>query len=71
MQAAFHASRVQPTGPHGAFAGGPKGPPSAPPTVPPIIINPFNRHTPSPSIDPRHTPPGPPIIPHERPSMRM
>jgi hypothetical protein len=71
MQAVFHATRVQPTGPRRVFAGGPKGPPSAPPTVPPIIINPFNRHTPSPSIDPRITPPGPPIAPPGRPAMRM
>jgi hypothetical protein len=71
MQAVFHATRVHLATAHRAFASGPKGPPSAPPTVPPIIINPFNRHTPSPSIDPRNTPPGPPVIPPGRPAMRM
>jgi hypothetical protein len=39
-------------------------PPSAPPAIPPIIINPFNRQIPSPAIDPRQTPPGPPVICH-------
>jgi hypothetical protein len=67
MQAVFH-----PTNTHAAMTGnGPKGPPSAPPTVPPIIITPFNRDIPSPSIDPRRAPPGPPIIPPARPAMRM
>jgi hypothetical protein len=72
MQAIFHAPRCLARA-RGAFASGTKGPPSAPPTVPPIIIDPFNRHTPSPmpSIDPRRSPPGPPIIPPGRPAMRM
>lgn len=42
--------------------GGPKGPPSAPPTIPPIIITPFSYQMPEPAIDPRVTPPKPPII---------
>jgi hypothetical protein len=50
---------------------GPKGPPSAPPTVPPIIINPFHRESPAPAIDPRRTPPGPPIMPPGRPAIRI
>jgi len=50
---------------------GPKGPPSAPPSIPPIIINPFNRDTPAPAIDPRHAPPGPPIRPPRVPGMRI
>lgn len=50
-----------------AFGGGPKGPPSAPPAIPPIIINPFNRQQPNPSIDPRRTPVGPPVMPPGRP----
>jgi hypothetical protein len=52
-------------------AAGHKNPPSAPPAIPPIIINPFNRHIPSPAIDPRHTPPGPPIVPPRGPALRM
>jgi hypothetical protein len=72
MQDIFHATRDHPATARGVFANsGPKGPPSAPPTVPPIIINPFNRHTPSPAIDPRNTPPGPPIIPPRGPDLRM
>ena len=47
--------------------GGPKGPPSAPPTIPPIIITPFSYQTPQPAIDPRVTPPRPPIAPPPRP----
>jgi hypothetical protein len=51
--------------------GGHKNPPSAPPAIPPIIINPFNRQIPNPAIDPRNTPPGPPIVPPRRPDLRM
>ena len=47
--------------------GGPKGPPSAPPTIPPIIITPFSYQKPEPAIDPRITPPRPPIMPPPRP----
>jgi hypothetical protein len=47
-------------------------PPSAPPAIPPIIINPFNRqHMPSPAIDPRREPPGPPIVPPPGPDLRI
>jgi hypothetical protein len=46
-------------------------PPSAPPAIPPIIINPFNRQIPSPAIDPRQTPPGPPVIPPAGPAWRI
>jgi hypothetical protein len=55
------------------YAAGHKNPPSAPPAIPPIIINPFNRYIPSPSpaIDPRNTPPGPPIVPPRRPDLRI
>lgn len=57
---------------HGALAScGPKGPPSAPPTIPPIIINPYGRETPSPAIDPRHIPVGPPIRPPRQPDWRF
>jgi len=52
-------------------AAGHKNPPSAPPAIPPIIINPFNRIIPNPAIDPRSTPPGPPIVPPRRPDWRM
>jgi len=52
-------------------AAGHKNPPSAPPAIPPIIINPFNRHIPSPAIDPRNTPPGPPIMPPRGPDLRI
>jgi|APAra7269097559_1048567.scaffolds.fasta_scaffold16201_2 hypothetical protein len=54
-------------------AAGHKNPPSAPPAIPPIIINPFNRYipSPSPSIDPRNTPPGPPIVPPRGPDLRI
>jgi hypothetical protein len=48
----------------------PKGPPSAPPAIRPIIINPFSYHTPSPAIDPRVTPPGPPVAPPPGPRQR-
>jgi len=48
----------------------PKDPPSAPPAIPPIIINPFNRHTPLPPIDPRQTPVGPPLTPPPGPGWR-
>lgn len=52
--------------------GGHKNPPSAPPAIPPIIIiNPFNRQAPDPSIDPRSTPPRPPIVPPRGPDLRM
>ncbi|WLI89581.1 hypothetical protein Q4S45_00155 [Massilia sp. R2A-15] len=55
-----------------AFAlGGPKGPPSAPPTIPPIIINPFNRETPAPAIDPRLPPIGRPVMPPPGPRQRV
>lgn len=47
--------------------GGVKNPPSAPPAIPPIIINPFNYQTPGPAIDPRITPPGPPVAPPRQP----
>ena len=50
---------------------GHKNPPSAPPAIPPIIIDPFNRQAPNPSIDPHNTPPGPPIVPPRRPDLRM
>ncbi len=50
---------------------GPKGPPSAPPAIPPIIINPFNYHAPSPAIDPRRAPMGPPITPPPGPRQRL
>lgn len=50
---------------------GPKGPPSAPPSIPPIIINPFNRETPIPAIDPRHVPAGPPLRPPAPPAWRF
>jgi hypothetical protein len=50
---------------------GHKNPPSAPPAIPPIIINPFNRQAPNPSIDPLNTPPGPPIVPPRGPDLRM
>jgi len=52
---------------------GHKNPPSAPPAIPPIIINPnpMGRHIPSPAIDPRHTPPGPPIVPPPGPGLRI
>jgi hypothetical protein len=46
-------------------------PPSAPPAIPPIIIEPLNRQIPSPAIDPRQTPPGPPIVPPRGPDLRM
>jgi hypothetical protein len=73
MQVDFHETRDQLAGAaHPVLANkGPKGPPSAPPSVPPIIINPFTHHTPAPAIDPRHTPPGPPITPPRRPDLRM
>jgi hypothetical protein len=48
-----------------------KNPPSAPPAIPPIIITPFNRQIPNPAIDPRSNPPGPPVVPPRRPSLRM
>lgn len=51
--------------------GGPKGPPSAPPTIPPIIINPFSYQTPAPAIDPRYSPPGPPLQPPRHPDWRL
>lgn len=51
--------------------GGPKGPPSAPPAIPPIIIDPFNRHQPSPRGDPRPIPIGPPVIPPSGPDWRF
>ncbi len=51
--------------------GGHKNPPSAPPAIPPIIIIPFNKQIPNPAIDPRSTPPGPPIVPPRRPDLRM
>ncbi|PWF46696.1 hypothetical protein [Massilia glaciei] len=54
-----------------AAGSGPKGPPSAPPTIPPIIITPFSYQTPAPAIDPRITPPGPPLEPPGRPGMRL
>jgi hypothetical protein len=50
---------------------GHKNPPSAPPAIPPIIITPFNKQIPNPAIDPRTTPPGPPIVPPRRPDLRM
>jgi hypothetical protein len=50
---------------------GPKGPPSAPPAIPPIIINPFSYHAPSPAIDPRRAPMGPPITPPPGPRQRL
>jgi hypothetical protein len=72
MQHTVHETRRPLTASGGALANsGPKGPPSAPPTVPPIIINPFQRETPSPAIDPRRMPPGPPIVPPHRPGMRI
>jgi hypothetical protein len=46
-------------------------PPSAPPAIPPIIIEPFNRQIPAPTVDPRQTPPGPPIVPPRGPDLRM
>lgn len=49
---------------------GPKGPPSAPPAIPPIIINPFNRQMPTPAIDPRPAPVGPPVCPPPGPGWR-
>ena len=49
---------------------GPKDPPSAPPAIPPIIINPFNRHTPPPPIDPLRIPVGPPVTPPPGPGWR-
>jgi hypothetical protein len=52
-------------------AAGHKNPPSAPPAIPPIIINPFKSQIPSPAIDPRHTPPGPPIVPPRGPDLRI
>lgn len=52
-------------------AAGHKNPPSAPPAIPPIIINPVKGQIPSPSIDPRPTPPGPPIVPPPGPAWRM
>ena len=52
-------------------AAGHKNPPSAPPTIPPIIINPFNREIPNPAIDPRPTPPGPPLVPPRCPDLRI
>ena len=51
--------------------GGHKNPPSAPPAIPPIIITPFNKQIPNPAIDPRSTPPGPPILPPRRPDLRV
>jgi len=58
---------------HRAWAdrAGHKNPPSAPPAIPPIIITPFNRQIPNPAIDPRNTPPGPPIVPPRGPDLRM
>lgn len=49
---------------------GSKNPPSAPPAIPPIIINPFNRHVPTPPIDPFQTPVGPPVMPPPGPGWR-
>lgn len=58
-----------------ADKGGRKNPPSAPPAIPPIVIdplvNPLSGHIPSPSIDPLHPLPGPPIVPPPAPNMRM
>jgi hypothetical protein len=48
-----------------------KNPPSAPPAIPPIIITPFNKQIQNPAIDPRTTPPGPPILPPRRPDLRI
>jgi hypothetical protein len=56
-------------------AAGYKSPPSAPPAIPPIVINPFidqtRRPIPNPAIDPRSTPPGPPIVPPPGPRLRV
>jgi hypothetical protein len=54
-----------------ADRGGYKSPPSAPPAIPPIIITPFNKQIPHPAIDPRSTPPGPPIVPPRGPDLRI
>jgi len=43
-------------------------PVGAPSAIPPIIINPFNYHVPLPAIDPRWTPPGPPLTWPARPA---
>jgi hypothetical protein len=70
MQSIHHRNQDHPARAW-ADAGGHKNPPSAPPAIPPIIINPFNRQIPSPAIDPRHVPPGPPIVPPRGPALRM
>jgi hypothetical protein len=54
-----------------ADRGGRTNPPSAPPAIPPIIIEPVNRQIPAPTVDPRQTPPGPPIVPPPGPDLRM
>jgi hypothetical protein len=71
MHATDYAQPRMPAPARMRFGGGPKGPPSAPPTIPPIIINPFTYGTPSPAIDPRVLPPGPPLMPPRQPDMRM
>ena len=48
------------------YGAGPKG---APPTIPPIIINPHGEQAPQPSIDPRHAPLNPPVVPPPRPAI--
>ena len=70
MQCIHHDTRGDPVRPWSGAAGH-KNPPSAPPAIPPIIINPFNRHIPNPAIDPRQTPPGPPVIPPRGPDLRI
>jgi hypothetical protein len=69
----FDEEKDRPGPVHGAWndTAGHKNPPSAPPAIPPIIITPFNRQIPNPAIDPRSTPPGPPIVPPRRPDLRM
>ncbi|WP_308923685.1 hypothetical protein [Janthinobacterium sp. J1-1] len=46
-------------------------PVGAPSAIPPIIINPYNYRVPLPAIDPRWTPPGPPLTWPARPAMSM
>jgi hypothetical protein len=70
MQLVYYAEDTRPKALCVLLGGGPKGPPSAPPTIPPIVITPISGQGPSPSIDPRIAPPGPPIAPPGPPDLR-
>jgi len=67
----MHIAQCPTHGAAWADAAGHKNPPSAPPAIPPIIINPFNRQIPSPTVDPRPSLPGPPIVPPPGPALRI